>query len=138
MIRIFKNELKSFKDLVGELPADHKVYVEGSTIAQIAFHAAQSANTFLRTHVLGIEFARNKPAEFGEPHTLDEVNKSLDMAIEACDMIEESETDLSEKLKAPIEMKAFTLETKIEAIAFNLSHLSEHLGELTQVKRELG
>lgn len=137
MIKIFKQELKAFKELVNEIPADHKVYVEGSTVAQIAFHAAQSANTFLRTHVLGTGFDRNKPAEFGEPHTLEEVNKSLDMAIEACSEIEEKNIDLTKKLASPIEMKSFTLVTKLDALTFNLSHLSEHYGELSQVKREI-
>jgi len=139
MIKIFRNELKVFKALVQELPTDHKVYVEGSTVGHIAFHAAQSANTFLRTHVLRTMFERNKPAEFGEPHTLEEVNKSLEMAIAACDEIESKKVDLMEKLASPIEMIAagYTLETNLDALTFNLLHLSEHCGELTQVKREL-
>lgn len=139
MVKIFKNYIKLFGELVNKLPVDHAVYVEGSTVAQIAFHAAQSSNNFLRLHVLRIGFDRNKPAEYGESHTLEEVNKSLEMAIEACEMIEEKNVDMNQKLENPIEIKSgnFTLVTNLDALSYGLSHLAEHYGELSQVLREI-
>ena len=137
MEKVFKRKLELFKELVKALPMDHAVYVEGSTVGQIAFHAAQSANNFLRAHVLRIGFDRNKAAEYGEPHTLEEVNKSIDMAVEACEEIENKNVDLDEKLVSPLDIDGMKLETNLDALSFNLSHLSEHLGELSQVKREI-
>src|SRR3989338_11622394 len=125
MIKEFKHYLKIFRDLVQNLPIDHPVYAEGSTVGQIAFHAAQSTNNFLRNHVLRIGFDRNKEAEYGEPHTLDEVNRSIDMAYEACDILEKEKPDLSLALVNPIEMKSagFTVGNNLEALTFGLSHL---------------
>src|SRR3990167_6192398 len=137
MVKIFKDNLKKFRELVQDLPLDHVVYAEGSNIGQIAFHAAQSSNNFLRVHVLRIGFDRNKPGEYGEQHNLDEVNRSIDMALEACEMIEKKNPDMNEKLAKPVEMSSYTLENNMEALAFSLSHLAEHYGELLQVKREL-
>src|SRR4051812_7698420 len=118
MIKIFRIDLKEFKTLVQELPLDHVVYVEGSTVGQIAFHAAQSSNNFLRAHVLRIGFERDKPAEYGQPHTLEEINKSLDMAIDACDTVEKANPDMSEKLVNPIEVKSgnFILDDNLGAL----------------------
>lgn len=128
-----------FQELVQTLPLDKAVYVEGSTVNQIAFHAGQSANNFLRVHVLGKTFDRNKPAEYGEQHTLEEINKSLDMALEACEMVEKENPNMNQKLANPIEMNdgGFTLITKNDALTFSLAHSAEHYGELNQVKREL-
>ena len=139
MIKEFKHYLKIFRDLVQSLPVDHVVYTEGSNVGQIAFHAAQSSNNFLRAHVLRIGFDRNKPAEYGEQHTLEQINKSLDMAFEACEIIEQKNPDMNGKLINPIEIKSgnFTIENNMEALAYGMSHLAEHYGELSQVKREL-
>lgn len=139
MIKLFKYKLKLFKELVQELPLDHVVYIEGSNIGHIAYHATQSSNNFLRVHVLRIPFDRNKEAEYGEEHTLEDINKSLDMAIEACEMIKEKNPDMEEKLENPIEVKSggFTIDNNLGALAYGLSHLTEHFGELNQVKREL-
>lgn len=139
MIKEFRHYLKIFRDLVQSLPVDQVVYDEGSNVGQIAFHAAQSSNNFLRAHVLRIGFDRNKPAEYGKQHSLDEVNNSLDMALVACEMIEKKNPDMNEKLASPIEIKSgnFTIENNMEALAYGLSHLAEHYGELSQVKREL-
>jgi hypothetical protein len=60
------------------------------------------------------------------------------MALVACDMIDKKNVSMEEKLANPVEMKAFTLETNLDALAFNLAHLAEHVGELGQVQRETG
>lgn len=139
MINLFRKYIKSLKELANTLPLDKKVYVEGSTVSNISYHAAQSTNNFLRVHVLRLPFGRNKDAEYGEQHTLDEINKSLDLALEACDLVDAQKPDMNEKLINPIEIRSgnFTLENNMGALVFGLAHLAEHVGELNQVGREV-
>lgn len=138
MTNLYRKYINSLKQLVLEIPLDTAVYVEGSNVGQIAYHAAQSTNNFLRVHVLRIGFDRNKDAEYGEQHTMDQINKSIDMALEACDLIDEKKPDMNEKLVNPIEIKSgnFVLDDNLGALSFGLAHLAEHVGELGQVKRQ--
>ncbi len=139
MSKEFKHYFKLLRSLIEELPLDHVVYAEGSTVGQIAFHAAQSSNNFIRAHVLRLPFERDKDREYSEEHSLAEILKSIDTGIEGCDLLEEHNPKMDEKILKPFEIKSgnFTVETNLDALSFGLGHLAQHYGELTQVKREL-
>lgn len=129
--------LTSFKELINKLPLQKSVYIEGSTVGQIAFHCAQSINFWIRVVVLKGFFDRDRSKEFKEQTTLDEINKSLDLALEACDILCKKNINLEEKLEKPITIDSANLviENNLQAIVHAISHVAEHYGELNQVGR---
>jgi hypothetical protein len=93
----------------------------------------------IRVYILRGTFQRDRDKEYGEQHDLDEVLDSIDMAFEACDMLNRSKIRLEDKLEEPRDVKSagFIMETNLDVLIHAVSHLAEHCGELSQVLREV-
>lgn len=126
--------LQDLKTLMTQVDPEAQVYKEGSTASQIAFHAAGTANSWLKVKLLGGEFARDKESEFTKPHTVEEVNSALDSAIAACDELSAKDLDLNDKLSETVEMTNWNIETVGGALIFLTAHTAGHVAELTMLR----
>src|SRR6266511_2078442 len=57
----------------------------GATVGQLAFHAGESADHWIRFRMLGDARPRDRDSEFTGRPTLDDVAAALRRALEACD-----------------------------------------------------
>lgn len=130
-IKAYFNELK---ELVRQIKLDTQIYKEGTNAGQIAYHASQAANFWLRVRVANKSFDRNKDAELTEVHTIEEINKSIDLVLEACNDLINTQLNLNDKLKEEVAMKKFTVGNVGTALIFITSHTAEHVAELTMLR----
>lgn len=126
--------LNKLKTLVNDVDLDAQVYKEGTTAGQIAFHASQTANFWLKVRILGGEFSRDKDSELTQPHTKEDIMSSVDSAIAACQELGEKELDLNEKLKEAVTMSDYEIDNIGSAIVFITAHTGEHVAELTMIR----
>lgn len=129
--------LQSLKALVPSLDLQKPLYKEGTTIGQVVFHCCQSANYWTRVVILGQSFKRDREAEFKDIPTPEQINQSIELAINACSDLEKANPDLDEKLAKPIKLMPVNIEakTKMDAFMHVLAHTAEHYGELFQTTR---
>lgn len=132
-LKAYLNDLKS---LVSVVDLDSQVYKEGTTAGQIAFHASQAANFWLRVRIMGLSFDRDKDSELAKSHSLEEINNSIDSAIKACGELEEKDLKIEEKLSEPVPMNngKFIVDTIGSGLIFITSHTAEHVAELTMIR----
>jgi hypothetical protein len=128
------SSLKRLKKLVSEVDLNGQVYREGTTVGQIAFHASQTANFWLKVRLLGGEFERDKDSEMTVAHGLEEILESVDSAILACQELGEKELDLNEKLTEVVEMSDYELDSVGSALIFLSAHTGEHVAEITMYR----
>lgn len=126
--------LVKLKTLVSEIDLDSQVYKEGTDASQIAFHASQTANFWLKVRLLGGEFVRDKDSEMSKSHTKEEVLESIDAALAACQELGGKELDLNEKLTEAVAMSDYELDSVGSALIFLTAHTGEHVAELTMVR----
>jgi hypothetical protein len=119
---------------MNEVDSDAQVYKEGTTASQIAFHASQTANFWLKVRLLGGEFSRDKDTELTQPHAKEEVLRSIDSAISAAQELGEKDLDLNEKLAEVVEMSDYELDSVGAALIFLTAHTGEHVAELTMIR----
>lgn len=137
MSQELKYYLKSLKTLVPNLSLDKPLYKEGTTVGQVTFHCTQSVNFWIIVVILRGSFNRNRELEFSQKPTLEQINQSLDQAIEACEKLEKVNPDLKEKLEKPINVMQINFEAKtnLDALIHVVAHTAEHYGELYQTTR---
>lgn len=137
MSRELKYYLQALKDLLPQLDFDKALYKEGTTIGHVVFHCCQSANYWTRVAILRLSFERNRNLEFKEIPSLEQINSSLDMAIEACDLLEKANPDLNQNLEKPVMLMPvnFEAKTNLDALIHVIAHTAEHYGELFQTTR---
>jgi hypothetical protein len=75
-------------DLLSLFPLDHRWTPDGPSAGQIAFHAAEAADFWLRSVILGKNRPRDREAEFSRNPTLTKIREALDRATDACHLIE--------------------------------------------------
>lgn len=130
-LKLYLSELKT---LISQIDLNSQVYKEGTTVDQIAFHASQAANFWLKVRLLGQEFVRDKDSELTTRHSMEEINSSLDSAIAACDKLSSKDLDLNKKLSESVEMKGWLVDTIGAGLIFLTSHTAEHVAELTMIR----
>lgn len=137
MYQELKYYLISLKTLIPHLDLDKQIYKEGTTIGQVTFHCAQSANYWIRVVILKQSFKRDRDAEFKEIPTLQQINNSVNSAIEACLELAKASPELNENLEKPLKLMPVNIEarTKMDAFMHVLAHTAEHYGELFQTTR---
>lgn len=137
MIHELKYYLISLKSLIPQLSLNKQIYKEGTTIGQVTFHCAQSANYWVRVVILKQSFKRDRDAEFKEIPTLEQIYNSINLAIEACSQLKKANPDLNQKLEKPLKLMPVNIEakTKLDAFIHVLAHTAEHYGELFQTTR---
>ncbi len=126
--------LLKLKGLADEVDLESQVYKEGTTAGQVAYHAAQTANFWIKVRILGGSFERDKDSELTMPHTSEEINNSIDSAIAAAAQLGGKELDLNEKLKEVVAMSDYELDSIGSAIIFLTAHTGEHVAELTMLR----
>lgn len=129
-----KDYLNKLKTLVSEVDLNNQVYKEGTNAGQIAFHASQAANFWLRVRILNNSFERDKESELTKSHSKEEVNKSIDLALEACGQLITENIKLESKLKEAVQMKEYSIDTVGSGLIFITSHTAEHVAELTMLR----
>lgn len=137
MSRELKYYLTLFKNLIPKLDLDKAIYIEGTTIGQVTFHCTQAANYWVRVLILRQEFKRDREAEFKDIPTLEQINESIDLGIEACDELDKANPDLNARLEKPVKVAPANFEatTNLDALIHALTHTAEHYGELFQTTR---
>lgn len=130
--------LNSLEKLIPNLNLDQQLYQEGTTVGQVTFHCTQAANYWIRTIILRKTFSRDRESEFKDKPTLEQINTSMDLAIEACSNLEKAHPDLNEKLEKPMPIMPtnFEAKTNLDALIHVIAHTAEHYGELFQTTRK--
>lgn len=127
-----KSYLTDLQSLVTSVPLGKKLYKEGTTIGQVAFHIPQSANFYLRKYILKEKFERNRSKEFTTNHSIKEITKSIQKALDACEEIIIRKINLDDQLKEikTVHSRRFDISTVYEAIQHVVAHTAEHYGEI--------
>ncbi|HEY7201632.1 MAG TPA: DinB family protein [Candidatus Dormibacteraeota bacterium] len=119
--------LVRIQDAVPRLRLDERVG-GGATAGQLAFHAAESADQWIRHHMLGAERPRDRAAEFTGRPTRDDVLAALARALDACDELERRDLDLDEHGPThPFGTRDWTLG---RCLLHATAHTAEHAGHL--------
>ena len=126
--------LHKLKTLVSEVDLNGQIYKEGTTAGQIAFHASQTANFWLKVRILGGTYERDKNSELTTSHTQEEINNSIDSAIAAAEELGSKDLDLNEKLKEVVAMSDYELDSVGSALIFLTAHTGEHVSEITVLR----
>jgi hypothetical protein len=135
-IERLKKYLNSLRDLVEKLDIEKVVYKEGTKAGQIAYHAAQSANFWIKVKILKGEYPRDREAEFVEEHSLEEILSSIESAIKSCEEFEKRNPSLDQKLHKEdiVTSYGFIIDSVGTALIHVTSHTAEHYGELSGQK----
>src|SRR5262245_53689541 len=122
-----RDNLVKIRDLVPRLALDERVG-GGATAGQLAFHAAESADQWIRHHMLGAERPRDRDSEFTGRPTRDQVLTSLSRALEACDELVRREPDLD--VPGPTIPFGNRDWTRLQCLLHITAHTAEHAGQL--------
>lgn len=138
MVQELEYYLTSFKELIPKLKLDKQIYVEGTTIGQVTFHCTQAANYWIRVIILRGTFLRNRETEFKDQPTLEQIQTSVDLAIEACALLKKAKPNLNAKLEKPVNVMPvnFKAKTNLDGLMHTIAHTAEHYGELFQTTRD--
>lgn len=124
--------LQSFQKILKKDHLPKKLFPDGVTIGQVAYHTAESANYWLQVHILKKEYARNRDSEFIDKHSLENILNTFDGAIAICQEISRRKIKLDEKLKKAREVYSmgFKIKNHYEVLQHVTSHTAEHLGHI--------
>src|SRR5690348_3147766 len=126
-VRGLRDYLVRIRDLVPRLALEERVG-GGATAGQLAFHAGESADTWIRYHMLGAERPRDRDSEFTGSPTRDGVLAALGRALEACDELVRQAPDLDAPASAiPFGDRVWTL---LHCLLHVTAHTAEHAGHL--------
>lgn len=117
--------LAKIVDLLPRLPLEARVG-GGATVGQLAFHAAESADHWIRLRILGGERPRDRDAEFIGARTPAEVEAALRRALEACDELVRRAPEL-DALSPAAQDPAWTV---LNCLVHVTAHTAEHVGHL--------
>lgn len=122
--------LKSLQVLVQELPLDHVVHAEGTSVGQVAFHAAESVNYYLRVFLLEREYSRKREEEFSKKYDQGEILRSIEKALLACKEVVKEKIPLEKRLAKTkmVHSIGFELTTAFEALQHTTAHTADHFG----------
>jgi hypothetical protein len=114
-------------DLLPRLPLEARVG-GGASVGQLAFHAAESADQWIRLRMLGDARPRDRDAEFAGRPTRDDVAAALTLALEACDELVRRAPGLdTTSPQAPPETPDWTV---LNCLVHTTAHTAEHVGHL--------
>lgn len=126
-----KTFLARLRELVPALPLEKAIFLDGTTIGQIAFHTGESADFWLRQLVLGQERSRVRDDEFRGGHDHKQIDASLAAALGACDAVAaespQGDATISVGVPAPDGEKSWTVGLALLHVA---SHTAEHVGQV--------
>jgi hypothetical protein len=71
-----------------------------------------------------------------KPHSLEEINKAIDLALEACEEFTKSDLQLEDKLEETVTMNngEVVIDNIATGLIFITAHTAEHVAELTMIR----
>ncbi|MBI3379146.1 DinB family protein [Candidatus Gottesmanbacteria bacterium] len=131
--------LKSFRKILRKDHLPKPLFPDGVTIGQVAYHTAESANYWLKVHILKEEYPRDRDSEFIDKHSLENILNTLDQAMKLCQEVAKRKIRLDEKLKTEREVYSmgFKVTNHYEVLQHVTSHTAEHFGHISvKIKEE--
>lgn len=127
-----RSYLRDLRSITNIFPLNKKIYTEGTTANQVAFHTAQSVNYYLRVFILNQRYERSRIKEFTLQHSREEIILSIDKAFEGCQIVISEQVDLATRLKKTkmIHSRGFIITSVSEVIQHVTAHTAEHYGQL--------
>jgi hypothetical protein len=133
-MRIAKGDVDELRDyllkmveLLPRLPLEARVG-GGAGVGQLAFHAAESADQWIRLRMLGDARPRDRDAEFSGRPTRDDVAAALSLALEACDELVRRAPELdAPSPEPPANGPGWTV---LNCFVHATAHTAEHVGHL--------
>lgn len=125
--------LNDLRDIVQEMPLNKKVFKEGTTAGQIAYHVAQSANFYLRNYILDEQYERDRSKKFSLNYSVIDINSSIDKALDACKKIVNNNIDITSPLVKTkiIHSRNIEVLNVFEVIQHTTAHTAEHFGQIS-------
>jgi uncharacterized damage-inducible protein DinB len=106
----------------------------GATAGQLAFHAAESSDFWLRHVILGDERPRDREAEFVTTRPREEIERAVRQAIAACEETVRRAPRLDRQVTPPrlvgSRFHAGLPWTVLTALLHATAHAAEHVGQL--------
>lgn len=100
----------------------------GAGVAQLAFHAAESADHWIRFRMLGDARPRDRDAEFTGRFAPEDVAAALDRALEACEQLVSRAPELGARSpNPPADSPEWTV---LNCLVHATAHTAEHVGHL--------
>jgi DinB superfamily len=122
-----RDYLVKIVDLLPRLDLDARVG-GGATAGQLAFHAAESADQWIRLRMLGDARPRDRDAEFAGGPTREAVAAALRLALEACDELVRRAPELG--APSPKAADFAPTWTVLNCLVHATAHTAEHVGHL--------
>ncbi len=106
----------------------------GATAGQLAFHAAESSDFWLRRVILGDERPRDREAEFTTTRAREEIERAVSRAIAACEEAARRAPRLDRRVEPPPlpdgQPRGHLPWTVVMALVHVTAHAAEHVGQL--------
>jgi uncharacterized damage-inducible protein DinB len=124
--------LQQLRECLGRLDLHQTMGPGGPTAGQLAFHAAEGADFWLRHLILGAPRPRQRDLEFSEQQALEGIQESLRRALEACDLVAAGGPRADQPVDVPPSMSPGGIESWTAALALVhiTAHTAEHCGHL--------
>src|SRR5215470_12021349 len=122
-----RDYLARMVDLLPRLPLDARVG-GGAGVGQLAFHAAESADHWIRLRMLGDARPRDRDSEFAGQPSRDDVAAALGRALDACQELVNRAPELGvPSPNPPPNEPAWTV---LNCLVHATAHTAEHVGHL--------
>lgn len=122
-----RDYLVRIRDMLPRLTLDARVG-GGAGVGQLAFHAAESADHWVRLRMLGDIRPRDRDSEFAGAPTSDAIAEALERALDACGELVRRATELdAPSPAAPADSPGWTV---LNCLVHATAHTAEHVGHL--------
>jgi uncharacterized damage-inducible protein DinB len=130
--------LRQLSDALGRLDPRRIMGPGGPTAGQLAFHAAEGADFWLRHVILGAPRPRRRDLEFSDVPALEAIQQALRRALEACDLVSARGPLADQAVDVPPSMSPGGIEgwTAALALLHITAHTAEHCGHLDALASE--
>jgi len=122
-----RDYLARMVELLPRLPLDARVG-GGAGVGQLAFHAAESADHWIRLRILGDPRPRDRESEFAGQPTREDVAAALRRALDACDELVSRAPELGVPSPNPPPNEPGW--TVLNCLVHATAHTAEHVGHL--------
>jgi len=122
-----RDYLAKIVELLPRLDLDARVG-GGAGVGQLAFHAGESADHWIRLRMLGDDRPRDRNTEFAGRFTREDVAASLRRALEACEELVARAPELGDRCpNPPGDEPGYTV---LNCLVHATAHTAEHVGHL--------
>jgi len=122
-----RNYLARIVELLPRLPLDARVG-GGASVGQLAFHAAESADQWIRFRMLGDARPRDREAEFTGTPAREDVAAALSRALDACRELVNRAPELGVPCpQPPADQSEYSV---LHCLVHITAHTAEHVGHL--------